>query len=115
MTDQMPTPQEPGGAPGPTPGQPQYPPYPPHPPYAYSPPINMYAILALVFAVMVFPPVGIYFGYKAKQQIAQTGERGIELAAAGLVVGWIFTALYVLFFIVWCGLAGTMFARSATP
>ena len=26
------------------------------------------------------PPLGIYFGIKAKEQIAQTGERGIELA-----------------------------------
>jgi hypothetical protein len=102
MTDQSPT-QEPD----PRSGQPQYPypPYPP-PPYAYAPPVNMYAILSLVFAVAVFPPVGIYFGYKAKEQIARTGERGVELATAGLVIGWIFSAMYGLFCLIWCGFAG---------
>jgi hypothetical protein len=80
----------------------QQPPYPP--PYAYyPPPMNLYAILSLVFSVAVFPPVGIYLGYKAKQQIEQTGERGIELAQVGIIVGWIFTSLYALFFICWCG------------
>lgn len=105
MTDQPPT-QQPPQVPGP-PG------HPPYPPYAY-PPINMYAILALVFGAMVFPPLGIYFGGKAKKQIAQTGERGVELATAGLVVGWIFTAIYGLFVLVWCGVVGTMIVSSGT-
>jgi hypothetical protein len=104
MTDRPPTEE-----PGPYSGQPQYlyPPYPP--PYAYSPPINLYAILALVFAVAVFAPLGIYFGHKAKAQIAQTGERGVELATAGIVVGWIFTAMFGLFILVWCAIAGSIF------
>lgn len=54
------------------------------------------------------PPVGIYFGSKAKGQIAQTGERGVELATAGVVVGWIFTALYGVVFLAWCGMAAVM-------
>ncbi|MFU8876290.1 DUF4190 domain-containing protein [Micromonospora sp. SL4-19] len=99
MSDQ-PSTQQPPPEPGMTPG------HPPYPPYAYSPPVNMYAILALVLGAMVFPPLGIYFGNKAKKQIAQTGERGVELATAGLVVGWIFTAIYGLFVLVWCGFAG---------
>ncbi|MFC3502837.1 DUF4190 domain-containing protein [Micromonospora krabiensis] len=99
--DQPPTPPPPSAA-GPTPGHPSY------PPYAYAPPMNVYAILSLVFGVMVFPPLGIYFGGKAKQQIAQTGERGIELATAGVVVGWIFTVMYGFFFLLWCGVVGTM-------
>ncbi|NYT96103.1 DUF4190 domain-containing protein [Salinispora sp. H7-4] len=89
------------------PGQP---PYPPHP---YSAPLNTYAILALVFGAMVFPPLGIYFGKKAKDQIAQTGERGVELATAGVVVGWIFTTLYGLMLVVWCGVAA--FVLSSDP
>jgi hypothetical protein len=101
----------PGQSPGEPPGQPPYPP--PYPPYAYAPPINMYAILALVFGVMVFPPLGIYFASKAKQQIAQTGERGIELATAGQVVGWIFTVIWVLFVLVWCGFVGTAIVSSS--
>jgi Domain of unknown function (DUF4190) len=66
----------------------------------------MYAMLALVFGVMVFPPLGICLGHKAKEQIAQTGERAVELANAGMVVGWIFTVFYGLFFLVWCGFMG---------
>ncbi|WBB82306.1 DUF4190 domain-containing protein [Micromonospora sp. WMMD882] len=83
-----------------------------HPQYA---PFNTYAILALVFGVMVFPPLGIYFGNRARREIAQTGERGGELATAGIVVGWIFTILYGVLLLVWCGLAGTMLAGSTAP
>lgn len=104
MTDQPPT-QQPPPAMNPVPG---HPPYPPYPPYAYPAPFNTYAILALVFGAMVFPPLGIYFGSKAKGQIAQTGERGVELATAGVVVGWIFTALYGVVFLAWCGMAAVM-------
>jgi UPF0716 family protein affecting phage T7 exclusion len=64
------------------------------------PPYNVLAILSLVLGIMVLPPLGIYFGHKAQAQIAQTGERGVELAKAGVVVGWILTSLYVLMF---CG------------
>jgi hypothetical protein len=76
--------------------------------YVPLPPVNTYAILAAVFAFVVFPPLGIYFGRKAKEQIAQSGERGIELANVGIIAGWIISVLYGLFMIVWCGVAGTM-------
>jgi hypothetical protein len=105
MTDQPPT-REPAG--NPAHGQPPYPPYAPYPPYqpyAYSRPVNTYAILALVFGATVFAPLGIYFGKKAKKQIAQTGERGVELATAGVVVGSICTAFYGLTLLVWCVVA----------
>lgn len=98
MTDQPPT-QHSSPASHPMPGNP------PYPPYGYPAPFNTYAILALIFGAMVFPPLGIYFGKKAKGQIAQTGERGVELATAGIVVGWIFTILYGLFLVAWCGMA----------
>jgi hypothetical protein len=97
----------------PTYGYPPPPNYPySYPQYAVAPPFNTYAILALVFAVAVFPPLGIYFGSKAKQQIARTGERGIELAQAGFVVGIIFSVFYAVFMVVWCGFAGTILSRS---
>jgi hypothetical protein len=99
----------------PSPGQPQPGPYPgPYPPgpYLYPPPgyvvyqpqpgINVYAILSLVLGIMVLPPLGIYFGRKAKEQIEETGERGIELAKVGEVVGWVLTILYGLFFCFIC-------------
>jgi hypothetical protein len=92
---------------------PPQPPGPPYGPYPYPAPLNTYAILSLVFAVFVFPPLGIYFGKKAKQQIAQTGERGVELATAGVICGWIFSACYALFLLVWCGFALTFIAMSA--
>jgi hypothetical protein len=63
---------------------------------------------------VVFPPVGIWLGYQARKQIAQTGERGGELATAGIVIGWIYTGLFGLFFIVWCGLALTMIGGALT-
>jgi hypothetical protein len=94
---------------------PQPPPYgsPYGPPYGL-PPYNTYAILSLVFALAVFPPLGIYFGYKAKQQIAQTGERGGELASAGLICGWIFSVLMGLFFLAWCGFGALMIISATT-
>ncbi|GAB3835941.1 DUF4190 domain-containing protein [Dactylosporangium cerinum] len=80
---------------------------PPNFQYTPLPPVNTYAILAAVFAFVVFPPLGIYFGGKAKEQIAQSGERGIELANVGVIAGWILSVLFGLFIIVWCGLVGT--------
>ncbi|WP_433088004.1 DUF4190 domain-containing protein [Dactylosporangium sp. CA-052675] len=89
--------------------QPQPQPY-PHPGYQQQytplPPVNTYAILAAIFAFVVFPPLGIYFGRKAKEQIAVSGERGTELATVGVVAGWIISVLYGLFLIVWCGFVG---------
>jgi hypothetical protein len=87
------------------PGYPGYPPYQPYPAYQPLPPYNTYAILSLVFAIAVLPPLGIYFGAKAKQQIAASGERGIELAKAGYIVGWVLTGIYLAFFLVWCAFA----------
>jgi len=75
-------------------------PPPPYPYVPYPPPFNTYAILSLVFALFVFAPLGIYFGKVAKRQIAQTGERGIELANVGIICGWIFSVMLVI----WCGL-----------
>jgi hypothetical protein len=84
----------------PQPGYPQ-PGYPqpgyPQPGYGYvpSPPTNTMAILSLVMA-FVFSPLGIVFGYMARRQIAQNGEGGSGLATAGLILGYVFTAFYVL-------------------
>jgi len=120
-----PTEQTPAPSAGPTPAQPQgvppgypppgYPPYPPpgYPPYGYPPPpLNTYAVLSLVLALALFPPLGIYFGIKAKEQIAQTGERGLELARVGVIAGWVLTGLMVLFFVLWCGFMATVASSS---
>lgn len=93
------------------PQQPPYPPQqpPPYPPYGYyppQPPYNTYAILSLALGLFVLPPLGIYFGYQARKQIAVTGERGAELATAGIVVGWVLTSIMAAFFVIWCGFMG---------
>jgi len=77
-------------------GQPQYgqPAY--GTPYQSAPlGTNLMAILALVFA-FVFSPAGIVLGHVAKRQLRTSGEAGSGLATAGLVLSYIFTALWVL-------------------
>lgn len=91
-----------GGHPPPgIPGQGAYPPggygHPAYPPY-YAPPTNVMAILSLVF-IVVFPPVGLVFGFVARSQITRTGESGDGLALAGIIVNGFFTVLGVLFVI----------------
>jgi peptidyl-prolyl cis-trans isomerase B (cyclophilin B) len=44
------------------------------------------AVVSL-FAAVLFAPVGIVFGAIALRQITQTGERGRELALAGIWIG----------------------------
>ncbi|MCJ0906619.1 DUF4190 domain-containing protein [Rhodococcus sp. ARC_M6] len=63
-------------------------------------PMNTLAILAMVFAFL-FAPLGIVFGHIARSQIKRTGEQGDGLALAGLILGYIFTGLGILFFILW--------------
>jgi hypothetical protein len=105
-------PPPPHGAPpppgyGPPPGWGPPPGYPPpgYPPPGYWPPpgypayygrrTNTLAILALVMA-FVFAPAGLVCGIVARRQIGETGEDGDGLALAGIIVGGIVTALYVL-------------------
>ncbi|GHJ48704.1 hypothetical protein Cs7R123_60460 [Catellatospora sp. TT07R-123] len=76
------------------------------PPYQPQPPYNVYAILSLVLALFVFPPLGIYFGTQAKKQIAVSGERGIELAQVGIIVGWVLTAFMLLACLIPCAFSG---------
>ncbi|WP_163511060.1 DUF4190 domain-containing protein [Fodinicola acaciae] len=74
----------------------------PYQPYAVRK-TNTMAILALVFG-FVFFPLGIYFGHRAKKEIAVTGEDGEGLATAGIIVGWIHAGIWgvaVAFMLVW--------------
>jgi hypothetical protein len=80
---------------GPPPGWP-----PGYPPMGYPRPTNTVAILALVFA-FVFAPAGLVMGILARRQIQRTGEEGSGLALAGIIVGSIFTAVYVLVIVFW--------------
>ena len=48
--------------------------------------VNIYAVVSL-FAAVLFAPVGIALGIVALRQIKRTGERGRELAIAGIWIG----------------------------
>ena len=90
---------QPGYGPPPGYGQPAYGPpgYGPPPGYpaAYGRQTNTMAILSLVMA-FVFAPAGLIMGFIARKQIRQTGEDGDGLALAGIIVGGIATALFLL-------------------
>ena len=85
--------------------QPPYPPYqqpyPPYAPYPPAPPTNGLAIAALVCGVGGFV-VGLSFipaiicGHLARRQIRQTGEQGAGLALAGLILGYVGIALFIV-------------------
>ena len=55
-------------------------------------------ILALVFA-FIFPLVGAILGHVALSQIRQgkINDNNKGLATAGMIVGWVFTGLYITF------------------
>lgn len=87
----------------PPPGQQNYgpqPPYPPYSPYAQAPPTNGLAIAALVCGVGGFV-IGVTFipaiicGHLARAQIRRTGEQGDGMALAGLILGYVGTALFI--------------------
>ncbi|WFE50436.1 DUF4190 domain-containing protein [Micromonospora sp. WMMD1155] len=83
-------------------GPPGYPP--PHPGYGYPPPqkTNGLAIASLVLALVgltscgITAPIGAILGHVAQKQIRLSGEGGEGMAKAGIIVGWIITALMVL-------------------
>lgn len=77
-------------------------------PYQAAPPgTNIMAILSLVFA-FVFAPAGIVLGHIAKRQLRTSGESGDGLATAGLIISYVFTALWVL------GCAGLIILSAST-
>jgi hypothetical protein len=65
------------------------------PGYRLAAPTNSMAIAALVSA-LVFAPLGIVFGHIALSQLKHSGEDGKGLAIAGVVIGYVGTALFVL-------------------
>lgn len=77
--------------------RPEYPGYPTGYPAGYPPPghTNGMAVAALVSAVL-FAPLGIVFGHISLAQIRRSGEQGRGLAIAGLVIGYVMTALALL-------------------
>jgi hypothetical protein len=63
-------------------------------------PTNVLSIIALI-AAFIIPLAGIIVGFISLGQIKKTGEGGHGLALAGVVLGFVFSAFYVIFFIVY--------------
>ncbi|MHB1172554.1 MAG: DUF4190 domain-containing protein [Lacisediminihabitans sp.] len=61
---------------------------------------NTLAIVALILG-FVIPLGGIITGHIALGQIKKTGEAGHGLALAGTILGYVFTAGWVLFWIIY--------------
>ncbi len=82
------------------PQQPQqaYPGYAQAQPYPAPRGTNTMAILALVFGIIV-APLGLVFGFMARSQIKKTGEDGDGLALAGIIIGGIFTLLFIAYIV----------------
>ena len=74
-----------------------------------SPGWSVLAIVAFVLAFAV-PPGAIVCGHIALGQIRRTGEQGRELALAGTVLGYVFTAIIALFVLLWIGVMAAMLA-----
>ncbi|OKA15859.1 hypothetical protein BS618_07675 [Rhodococcus erythropolis] len=62
----------------------------------YNPRTNSMAVAALVLGIVI-APLAIPVGHIARSQIKRTGEQGNGLALAGLILGYIFLSLIVLF------------------
>src|SRR5262245_53824683 len=77
--------------PGYAPGQPYG-----QPTYVVSPPTNGLAIASMIVSLVGFGPVGAILGHIARRQIRERGEQGDGFALAGIIVGWVITAFWVL-------------------
>ncbi len=83
---------------------------PPIPPYGYPqsrPRTNSMAITSFITSLF-FPPLGIIFGHIGLNQIKRTGEEGRGFAIAGLVVGYVFTAVSLVIVAMWAIALGAL-------
>ena len=60
---------------------------------------NTLAILSLIFA-FVFPLIGVILGHVARSQIRRTGEQGVGLTFAALVIGYIAIGVVLLILVI---------------
>jgi hypothetical protein len=90
------------------------------PPAGFLPPVTSYsmpaagrtngmAIAALVTSLFV-PILGVIFGHVARGQIRRTGEHGDGMALAGLIVGYVFSALGLVALILYIAVFGSFLA-----
>lgn len=82
---------------------------------------NTLALLSMIFSIagaFIFPVVGsiagVVMGHLGRKQIRQTGESGDGMAVAGLIVGYVFGALYIGIVVVWLIMVFVLVAASST-
>ena len=96
---QPPAGEPPWNQPPPAPGY-GYPPGQPYGPYALQPGTNGFAIASLVLGILWLECLGsvlaIIFGFVARAQIKRTGQGGDGMAIAGIVLGFVGIAMFVL-------------------
>ena len=93
--------------------------------YAPEPPphTNTLAVAALVCGIGQFFTLGlgtipaVILGHMSQRQIRRTGEQGSGMATAGLVLGWIGVALWVIFitFVLFAAVSVTHGSTTSVP
>jgi hypothetical protein len=66
---------------------------------------NGLAIASLILSILGFSIVGAILGHVALSQIKRTNEAGSGLAIAGIILGWVFFAGFLLFVIIIAGIS----------
>jgi hypothetical protein len=69
---------------------------------------NTLAVLALIFGLLSGTVIPIVLGHIALSQIRRSGERGAGLATAGLVLGYVWTAIVVILLIWYFSVLGVL-------
>jgi hypothetical protein len=68
---------------------------------------NRTAIWALVLSVLgITSPIGLYLGYRARNQIARTREFGEPFARVAIWIGWLYVVVIVLALITFFWISG---------
>jgi len=58
-------------------------------------PTNGLAIASMIVSILGFGPIGAIMGHIARRQIRERNEQGDGFALAGIIVGWVTTAIWV--------------------
>ena len=82
-------------------------------PAAAAPKTNLLGILTLVFGILGFGIVPVITGHIALSQIKKTGEEGRGLTLAGLILGYVTVAGWVLVALFWIAIVGFSFLGHA--
>lgn len=80
-------------------------------PASYGEQIPTIVTLALVFAFLS-PIVGLILGYVGKAQALATGPLSVKRNSLALTLSWIFTALGIVFWIIYAVVIGSMMSSS---